>query len=195
MQEPIETVEFDEIPDDASELDPPEEHQYHTLLEVWRALLKPGRDGTARKQRVTPQWATKVVNTYPQVEFSDTLDVHHRLFDLIEALGDILDAEIETDDQCLTHASAEEDRVENSQHYLNLLREWQTYLLRMELAWSPVNADAAVELAALSEVHAMFLGQNGLVAHLDSIGFQFTDDDQQALQDALESVKSEVLGE
>ena len=189
MQDPIETVEFEDIPDDASELDPPEGTQYHTLLEVWRALLKPAREGGMRDDPITPQWATKIVSTYQQVTYQMTPEVHARLFELVDALAQILDAEIETDDECLKHTSAEEDRTENSQHYLNLLRDWQVYLLRMELAWNPVHDNAAIELAALSEVHNMFLGQNGLVGHLESIQFQFTEDDQQALQEALIAVR------
>lgn len=189
-----ETVEFD-VPDDARELDPPEQTPYHTLLEVWRAVLKPARDGTARSQPVTPQWATKIVSTYPEVTFRQTVDVHHLMFDLIDSLGQILDDIIKDDDQSLTHASPQEDVENNSAHYIRVLTEWQTYMLREEMGWNPLDANASIFLAALSEVHGMFFGEKGLVAHLDAIGFQFTEDDQQNLQEALEATKQEVLGE
>ena len=39
----------------------------------------------------------------------------------------------------------------------------------------------------------MFLGQTGLVAHLDSIGFQFTEDDQVELAERLADARQEIL--
>lgn len=186
--QPIETIEFEDIPDDASELDAPEGSTYHTLLEVWRALLAPAREGMA-SEPVSPQWATKIVNTYPEITYRDTVRVNALLYQIVDELAGILDVEIATDDECLKHTSVEEDRTENSPHYMNLLRDWQIHLMLKELAWDPTDEEAAITLAALSEVHAMFLGQNGLVAHLDSIQFQFTEDDQEALQQALVAVR------
>ena len=53
MTNPIEAIEFDDIPDDASEITN-EPVQYHPLLEVWRALLKPARE-VMRDDPITPQ--------------------------------------------------------------------------------------------------------------------------------------------
>lgn len=196
MQDPtIEEILEQPIPDDASEVDAPEPTPYRTLLEIWRAVIKPGRDGTARNRKISPQWATKIVSTYPEVTFAATPTVHHRVFDLVDALGQILDGIIDLDDQCLTYTSPQEDVENNTSHYLTVLTEWQVYMLRQEMEWSPTDQDAAAELAALSEVHGMFFGETGLVAHLDAIGFQFTESDQETLQNALESTKAEVLGE
>ena len=129
------------------------------------------------------------MSTYQDISYPDTVEVHSRLFMLVDELAEILDAEIATDDECLKRTSVEEDREENGTHYLNLLREWQSHLLRTEMQWNPLAPYAAIDLAALSEVHGMFLGQNGLVGHLDSIGFQFTEADQEALVEALQAVR------
>lgn len=192
MPDPIETFEYD-IPDDTSELDEREAGPYRSLLEIWRAVLEPARDGDMRGDPISPQWATKMVSTYPEIKFTDVLAIHHGVFDMAGALGDLLDEEIATDDECLKVPSAEEDASENAEHYRNILTGWQIYLLTEELAWSPNDEDAAVQLAVLSEVQQMFLGQTGLVAHLDSIGFQFTESDQVELAQRLAEAKSEYL--
>jgi len=171
-----ETIEFDDIPDDPSELTPePNEAPYRTLLEVWRAVLEPATTGEMREEPISPQWATKMVTTYPGVGFADVEAIHHGVFELAAELAEILDSEIATDDECLKKASAEEDGTENARHYKDLLAAWQVHLVQEELAWRPSHSGAAVDLAILSEVQQMFLGETGLVAHLDSIGFQLSD--------------------
>lgn len=191
-----ESTETIEVPDDVSELtgEGHEPAKYRTLLEIWRAILEPAVSGEMRKDPISPQWATKMVTTYPGVSFADVDDIHHGVFDMSAKLAAILDEEIASDDECLKKASAEEDAEENSGHYRALLAGWQIHLLQVELAWRPTSPKAAVELAILSEVQQMFLGQTGLVAHLDTIGFQFEEADQQDLQQKLLDARNEALG-
>ena len=191
-----ESTETIEVPDDVSELtgEGHEPAKYRTLLEIWRAILEPAVSGEMRKDPISPQWATKMVTTYPGVSFADVDDIHHGVFDMSAELAAILDEEIASDDECLKKATAEEDAQENSGHYRALLAGWQIHLLQVELAWRPTSPKAAVELAILSEVQQMFLGQTGLVAHLDTIGFQFEEADQQDLQQKLLDARNEALG-
>ena len=190
--EPAENIEFD-VPDDASELAPPEPGPYRTLLEIWRAVLEPAVEGDMRKDPISPQWATKMVTTYPGIGFADVQALHYGVFDMAADLAKLLDEEIASDDESLKLATAEEDATENGVHYRYMLAAWQIYLLTEELAWSPNDEDAAVKLAVLSEVQQMFLGETGLVAHLDSIGFQFTDADRDDLQQQLIDARSAAL--
>ena len=192
MTEPTEHIEFP-IPDDASELEPPDPGPYHTLLQVWRAILEPAVDGDMRKDPISPQWATKMVTTYPEIRFSDVLAIHHGVFDRASDMAKLLDEEIASDDECLKQATSEQDRDENSAHYRNMLASWQIYLINVELEWRPDDPDASIQLAVLSEVQQMFLGQTGLVAHLDSIGFQFTEADQAELAELLSGARQLVL--
>jgi len=189
-----ETIEFDDVPDDPSELVPDrEDAPYRTLLEVWRAVLEPATTGEMRKDPISPQWATKMVTTYPGVGFADVEAIHHGVFDLAGELAELLDNEIATDDECLKKASAEEDGTENARHYKDVLALWQVHLVQEELTWRPTHKDAAVQLAILSEVQQMFLGEQGLVAHLDSIGFQFDDADKEELQQHLVNARNMIL--
>lgn len=192
--EPVETIEYD-VPDDVSSLTPEEPGPYRTLLEVWRAVLEPAVANELRHDPISPQWATKMVTTYPGIGFKDVEAIHHGVFDLAAELAELLDEEIATDDECLKKADAEEDATENAAHYRYMLAAWQVHLVQAELAWRPSQDDAAVQLAVLSEVQQMFLGEVGLVAHLDSIGFQFTDEDKAELQAHLEATRAMILSQ
>jgi hypothetical protein len=185
MNDPVESIEFtDKDQEDLQKLlEEGVEPEFHTVLEVWREVLSNGPE--LSKEKVTPQWATKIVSGYPGITFADMEDVQARYFGKIAELANVLDLEIKSDKDCLTYSTFEEDRVENSHHYKNLLRDWQLSFLQWELDWSTISHDAAVELAAISEVHKMFFGPTGLTAYLDNIQFEFTEQDQQDLAEAL----------
>lgn len=193
--QPIETIEIDDVPDDLSGLGEAQpQAPYRTLLEIWRAVLEPAVSHEMRTEPISPQWATKMVTMYPGVGFADVETIHHGVFDLAAELGQILDNEIASDDECLKKANATEDAAENSKHYKDLLALWQIHILEAELAWRPSSPSAAVELAILSEVQQMFLGETGLAAHLDSIGFEFTEADRDELAQHLQSAREVALG-
>jgi hypothetical protein len=186
----VESVEYDEPTVESGEKPEPE---HRTLLEVWREVLRPARDGTMRSIPVTPQWATRIVASYEGIGYADTVEVNQRLLDMVEELGVILDEVIEADDDCLAHTTAEADATENAENYRTLLLRWQGLFLTREVEWNALWPDAAVALAAMSEAHKMFFGEVGLVAHLDSIKFPFTESDQQKMHQELEAVRDEQL--
>ena len=126
-----ESIEFD-VPDDVSSLTPEEPGPYRTLLEVWRAVLEPAVANELRHDPISPQWATKMVTTYPGVGFRDVEAIHHGVFDLAAELAELLNEEIATDDECLKKASAEEDAQENAGHYKYMLAAWQVHLVQAE---------------------------------------------------------------
>ena len=160
---------------------------YHSILEVWREVLKPAR--TERTTKITPQWANRIVTTYQGVDFGDMHHFRDRYFDKIAELENILLGEIELDDECLNVTKPEEDVEHNTHHYINVLTNWQKTFLSWELDWSAAASDAAVELAAISEVHRMFFDQNGLTALLDQIKFEFSDDDRDLLAAELQELR------
>lgn len=185
MTEPVESIELSEQDekDIAKLLEENAEPEFHPVLEVWREVLANGPE--LAKEKVSPQWASKIVATYAGVAFKDMEDVQAQYFDKIAELAKILDLEIATDAECLTYRSPEVDKEENAAHYKNLLRDWQLTFLQWELDWNCRDPYAAVELAAISEVHKMFFGPTGLTAYLDNIQFEFTEQDQTDLAEAL----------
>ena len=159
---------------------------YHTILEIWREVLKPA--AAEQRKRITPQWATRVVNTYHGVTYADMPAFRELYFGRIIHLAGILDDEIATDDECLKLTTAEEDVEHNSHHYLNVLFSWQMQFMQWEIEWDSESPAAAVEVAALAEVHKMFFDPQGLTALLDQINFQFTDTDRDTLGEMLASL-------
>jgi hypothetical protein len=189
MTDPIETIELSE--QDQADLDmlnaDGEEPEFHTVLEVWREVLSNGPE--LSKEKVTPQWAAKIVANYAGVTFADMENVQAQYFGKIGELAKILDYEISTDKDCLKHSTPSEDATENSGHYKNILRDWQLQFLQWELDWNTRDPYAAVELAAISEVHKMFFGPTGLTAYLDNIQLEYTEADQADLAEALTELR------
>ena len=165
---------------------------YHTILEIWREVLKPAQ--TERLKKITPQWANRIVTTYTEMTFGDMMTFRDLYFGKIAELEDILLGEISDDDECLNMATPEEDVEENSHHYSNILTNWQKTFLTWELEWDCADPDASIELAAISEVHRMFFDQNGITALLDQIKFEFTDNDRDLLAAELEDLRASKEG-
>jgi hypothetical protein len=188
-QIPEETLEQpDEIDDELAEiLDKPPEPEYHTILEIWREVLLPANE--LKGEKVSPQYATKMVSMYPGMTYRDVPDLQERYYDKISELLKILKAEIRKDADCLTWTNAADDATYNTEHYKDLLRDWQLRFLAWELDWDTRSSDAAIELAAISEVHKMFFGQTGLTQFLDNIKLEYTEADQAALAEALQELR------
>lgn len=162
---------------------------YHPILMIWREVLKPAVEEA--KKKVTPQWASRITSAYREVNYADMDYVRDSYYGKIAELARILDLEIETDEECLTYTTPEEDVEENGYHYKNLLLQWQLAFLQWEMAWSCTDEHAGPELAAISEAHKMFFGDQGITAFLENIQFPFTEDDQQTLADALIEFRGE----
>lgn len=187
--EPVESIEMSEKDEADLQklLEEGADPVFHPVLQVWREVLSNGPE--LAKEKVSPQWASKIVATYAGVTFADMEEVQAGYFDKIAELAKILDLEIATDKECLTYTTPEEDATENATHYKNILRDWQLSFLQWELDWNTRDPYAAVQLAVISEVHKMFFGPTGLTAYLDNIKFEFTEQDQMDLAEALTELR------
>jgi hypothetical protein len=163
---------------------------FHPVLQVWQRVLEPAA-GEAKTEKVTPQYATRILQSYPGLTYADMVDVRDLYYGKILELSAILDAEIGTLEQPFEYFDKPEvDAEENATHYKALLTDWQKQFLTWELAWDCTSPTAAAEVAAISEVHKMFFGPTGIVAYLDNIKLEFTEDDQAALAAELEELKA-----
>ena len=165
---------------------------YHTVLELWREVLKPATREASSK--ITLQWANRICSSYREINFADMPAFRDTYFARITELADILTVEIDSDEECLNLNSPEEDVEHNNHHYLNLLVDWQKAFLSWELDWEATSETAAVELAVISEVHRMFFDQTGLTSLLDQINFEVTDADREMLAAALEELRESKEG-
>lgn len=160
---------------------------FHPILQVWREVLSNARGELTAK--VTPSWANKVVSSYQGVEYANMVDYRDSFFTKLIQLLDILEMEIDSDPDCLSYITPEEDVEHNSHHYRNLLMQWQLALLQWELDWETTSPNAATEIAAISEVHKIFFGPTGITQYLDNIKFEFDEQDQAELAEALQQLK------
>ncbi len=194
-----EPVEHIEMPDNVEDMlarftgQAPEEGApaYHTVLEVWRETLRPARE--LQNERVTPQYASRMLSSYPGLTYATVSDVQRAYYDLMSGLLGILEQEVESDCDCLDWPTPEEDALENAHHYKNLLMLWQQAFLQHELEWNAKADDAAIKIAALSETHKAFFGPTGLTQYLENIRFEYTDEDAEALGDVLNEQRDAFL--
>lgn len=160
---------------------------YHPILQVWSEVLS--NADAELNAAITPQWASRITASYREINFADMPAFRDALFSKLVHYHQIVVAEIETDDECLNMLSPEDDVEHNAGHYRNILRDWQLALLDWEMAWDCTAANAAIELAALSELHKMIFGETGITGFLDNIKFEFTEADQREMAEALQAKK------
>lgn len=189
MTENVEAVEAELTVDDILDQAP----EFHPILRVWQEILDASKK--VRQERITPQWALRVVTTHADMHFQDMTDYRDLYYQSIDELAEALKVEIETDDECLKYATPEEDAENNTFHYLNVIIAWQKIILTWELEWDVDAPDAPVQLAVISEVHKMFFGEVGLTSLLDQINFEFTEDSQDLLRAELEELKENWTGD
>ncbi len=164
------------------------DNPYTPVLNVWNEIL--GASKEVRTERITPQWASRITSQYKGIYF-DAMPLYRDMYyDKIDQLFEILQAEIATDDECLKHSSPEEDKEQNTFHYLNIIIGWQKVILSWELDWDCTHIDAAIDFATISEVHKMFFGDTGLTGLLDQINFEFDETAQKLLMAELEELKA-----
>lgn len=188
--QPTESVEFTDK--DAADLESlgittGDEPSFHTILEVWQKVIEPAR--TEQHEKVTPQYASRIVSKYPEVHYGDMIVFKDLFYAKIIELLEILEDVIASDPKALSWTTAEEDREHNSKHYRKLLLEWQKHFLAWELEWETTDPFAAVKLAAIGEVHHFFFSETGISAHLQNIQFQYTEQDQAEVATELEAMR------
>jgi hypothetical protein len=171
--------------DDLASLGVADEPSFHPLLQIWTTVLTPA--GGESKEMPTAAWCNRIISGYQQITFADMIAFRDKYFTKVEELAEILRLEVASDPEAFSYTTPEEDVENNTAHYKNVLLNWQLQVQQWELDWECTDADAAIELAAISEVHKMFFGPTGIVAFLDNIKFEFTEADQQMLSEALQA--------
>lgn len=157
----------------------------HTVLEVWASVLSniEANEG----EHISPRYANSIVSNWPRLTFQEVKAYTLQYFAYLKALREILTAEIDKEPAALERV--ENDAEENREHYLELIGAWQEQIEKWEQNWDSTEPDSHVTLAALADATSFFVGAQGLVEHLSQIGFQFTDEDREALRLRLLAVK------
>ena len=161
-----------------------------TLLEIWDALLE-GLDEAAA-ERVTPMFASNLLNKWDKMTFKDIDTYQDRYYTYLRQLREIVREAIAENPKALKHTKPGEDAEKNRDIYIDLLYKWQAAIQDWEHAWNHASDDAAPWLAAIADATAFSVGPNGFVQHLETINFQFTEEDQAALRDRLLAHREEL---
>lgn len=150
----------------------------HTVLEIWQNVLS--NIEANENEHISPRYANSIVNNWPRLTFQDVKSYTKVYFSYLKALRTILSNEIASDLQALENV--EDDAEANRAHYLELIGAWQVQIENWEQNWDSEATNSHILLAALADATSFFVGQQGLVEHLSQIGFQFTDEDREALR-------------
>lgn len=156
---------------------------YNSLLRVFDTILSGAE--AEREESISPAYAQRIVGRHVEVRFKDMVAFHEVYFNKIAELYEILKIEIAAAGDNVEAADAEEDVALNSEHFKNLLLQWQLAFQSWELEWHPMQKNAAVDLAATSEAFTMFFGQTGLTQFFGEINFNLDEDDQRFMAEAL----------
>lgn len=163
--------------------------EYHTILEVWREILKHAEEEITA--HVNAGWASKIVSTWPEVTYAQMERYRDIYFGLLIDCYKVLLDEIASDPDCLSYKTPADDAQENAHHYKNLILQWNMMFQQAELDWECTQSDAGPWVAAISEGNKAVFGPTGVTQYLDNIGFEFTEADQMALQEALVEQRGE----
>lgn len=153
-----------------------------TVLETWLKVLGTADIGDD-EPKVSMQFASHLIRSYPELKFSDLKVVDARFREKLLDFRDILQAEVDGEPAALKRMAT--DAVDNRHLYLNAILGWQQSTVEWERNWDPSDENAAIEFAACAEAHRFALSPMGLIAHLEAIGLEFGPDDEQTVIDAV----------
>ena len=166
----------DSLQFDPEDLNKPLEH---TVLKMWQEVLKNIEE--EEKGRITPAIATHVVSSWPKLSYSEVGAYFSYYYALMKELREDLNEVIASDPECLDRV--EDDAIENRELYLEIAFLWSDRIQQWDEAWDWEAPDAHVQIAAIADVSAVFIGQTGLLQHLSQpqVNFQMTEEDREAL--------------
>ncbi len=168
----VETIEVDDETTPAIEIPAPESH---SLLEIWQSILS--NIEAMEAERISTQLAFKLVQSYPFLKMQELRQYHWCFYSCLKMYRDILQAEIDSDPECLKHTEAVDDAEQNRHHYLNLLVEWQKLAKLWQDSWDSSADDSHIWFAAYADTQNFIMGEQGIVTLLDQIPFEYSEAD------------------
>lgn len=183
--------------EDALELPPElttEKTEQRSVLELWHELFKSVE--TSASGRIIPQVAMRLLNVWPHLTFEEIPEYVRIYHEYLKEARDILEYEIDQTGVDSGFAFKEgEDDEHNHKHYLNLCLLWQQQAIQWENDWNISDPNAGARIAAIGDAHTFLLGQEGIVAHLATIGYNMTADEKDAMLILLDEFQNGVNGE
>ena len=162
-----------------------EETRKVTVLEAWWELLK--RVPVEKELPITMDMVIPVINNFPWLELHDVPTHFKTFYKLLGEALEILTFEIESEPECLERG--EDDAELNHGHYLNILIGWNKMLKVQAETWDVSALSAGAEMSGTISANEFLVGANGLTAHLGVIDFQYSNEDRDLVNGAVNEVE------
>ena len=161
-----------------------------TVLEAWESIL--GNVAAVREEKPSLKHVVTVMRRH---EYLSPINEHYagyskKFYDVLEDALDLLQFEAESFPKA--KKAGEDDMEVNRVLYMNIYIGWMRLIQQEELDWDLGEEDSLGHMAALTDVAAFLLGDQGLVTYLDAAGFEPTAEDKDLLSTAF---TDEVDGE
>jgi hypothetical protein len=171
----------------------------HTVLEMWEATL--GDIETMAETRIAPGYANRQLQRWPKLEPAQ-LPLYYKLFhDYLKDYREVVAEQIRLHPDAKSNTAAEgepkQDGVANRAIYADIMFGWFVTTAKQEEAWDANDSHMYVRLAAIHEAQLFVTGPQGIMQLLNqpSVGFQWSDEDQAALQQRVIDSVTEESGE
>lgn len=161
-----------------------------TVLEAWESIL--GNVAAVREEKPSLKHVVTVMRRH---EYLSPINEHFagytkKFYDVLEDALDLLQFEAESFPKA--KKAGEDDMEVNRVLYMNIYIGWMRLIQQEELDWDLGEEDSLGHMAALTDVAAFLLGDQGLITYLDAAGFEPTAEDKDLLSTAF---TDEVDGE
>ena len=161
-----------------------------TVLEAWESIL--GNVASVREEKPSLKHVVTVMRRH---EYLSPINEHYagyskKFYDVLEDALDLLQFEAESFPKA--KKAGEDDMEVNRVLYMNIYIGWMRLIQQEELDWDLGEEDSLGHMAALTDVAAFLLGDQGLITYLDAAGFEPTAEDKDLLSTAF---TDEVDGE
>lgn len=161
-----------------------------TVLEAWESIL--GNVASVRDEKPSLKHVVTVMRRH---EYLSPINAHFsgytkKFYDVLEGALDLLQFEAESFPKA--KKAGDDDMEVNRVLYMNIYIGWMRLIQQEELDWDLGSEDSMGHMAALTDVAAFLLGDQGLITYLDAAGFEPTDEDKELLSAAF---TDEVDGE
>lgn len=161
-----------------------------TVLEAWESIL--GNVASVRDEKPSLKHVVTVMRRH---EYLSPINEHFagytkKFYDVLEDALDLLQFEAESFPKA--KKAGDDDMEVNRVLYMNIYIGWMRLIQQEELDWDLGAEDSLGHMAALTDVAAFLLGDQGLITYLDAAGFEPTEEDKELLSAAL---TDEVDGE
>ena len=161
-----------------------------TVLEAWESIL--GNVASVRDEKPSLKHVVTVMRRH---EYLSPITDHFsgytkKFYDVLEDALDLLQFEAESFPKA--KKAGDDDMEVNRVLYMNIYIGWMRLIQQEELDWDLGSEDSLGHMAALTDVAAFLLGDQGLITYLDAAGFEPTAEDKDLLSAAF---TDEVDGE